>query len=190
MTYGRNWTDEELDALKRGIASGMSARAVGKLLGRGHKGIIAAARRYKLGPWPRVLSEQQMASPRNGPIPDDFVERWRQHSQEALALHYGYHRSVIGRWVERLGLVRVNTGQAISGAKPKPRKVAASDMGRAHAPAIIGEPLRNMSPAGRAADYLRRYGPVFRRDDGWMRATTRLTDAELIVRAQQKGWVL
>lgn len=121
--------------------------------------------------------------PRGLHAPEDFAEQARHMTRAALARHYGRDTHVIDRW-------RAETGAVVR----KPVIVASQDRGLSD----MFRPWRDGSLAGRAADYLRKWGPVFRCDEQghqtnagthWNRGgRTILTDAELIERAERNGF--
>lgn len=183
MGAGTRWTDADKHLLRRLVASGIGLKATAAKMDRSEGSVATAADRYG-AVWPK---KPKMARP------DDFAERWAEMSLKTLAAHYGTSSHATEKWARELGLSRPSSLQVTRKPKveqPKVSRVTSSDMGRVRATGIINAPIRDMSTEGRAADYLRRYGPVFRREDYWMRGTTRLTGAELIQRAQSKGWVL
>ena len=137
-------------------------------------------------------------------IPDDFAERWKTSSQIQLARHYVRSTSTISAWVERLGLHRPRGPHIVPKAPaPRPSRKRTSSVAVKSDPARLIKPdafrtapldrvQRDMSDAGQAADFLRRFGPVYRCDvrgrplsDGffWRRGNAVMTDAELIERA-------
>jgi hypothetical protein len=93
------------------------------------------------------------------------------------------------RWRREAGL----TG------RPEPVKTVKPSRRRenAYLVAPVDRASRDTSRAGDAAEYLRRYGPVYRCDvkgranpraDYWMRGSTVLTDNDIIERAERNGW--
>lgn len=138
-------------------------------------------------------------------VPDDFEANWRRMSIRALAAHYRRQCMTVVEWARELGLNRKDAPLRV--CKPKPAKVAKPRVVRIVKPtkettkplkpnAFQNVPVdrvqRDMSAAGQAADYLRRFGPVYRCDwrglplaDGffWRRGTAILTDQDLIERA-------
>ncbi|NYD88777.1 hypothetical protein [Sphingomonas melonis] len=144
------------------------------------------------------------------PPPSDFAEKWAEKTNAALCGHYRRGWNTIARWSKELGLVRpvrlpapravparkkrvtvdfVRSARERSGPPPqRPNAYQAATMTRA---------IRDMSPAGQAADYLRRFGPVVRCDERgrynengthWRRGSTVLTAADVIARAEFNGW--
>lgn len=120
-------------------------------------------------------------------IPADFAERAPRCTASELMEHYGVrdHRTI---------------RKMLASAGVESRRPALvphlGGMGRARAAPLCVN--RNTSRAGMAAEYLRRFGPVFRcaadgrqKPDGthWNRGgRTILTDAEIIERAERNGW--
>lgn len=142
-------------------------------------------------------------------VPDDFAEMWKTRGILQLAAHYGRNHHTIAIWINKLGLYRPRGRtlaqeaiRAVKEAKPKVVKLV-SPVSPPCAPSRFIKPdafrtapvdrvQRDMSPAGQAADYLRKFGPVYRCDvrgrplaDGffWRRGNAVLSDAEIIERA-------
>lgn len=121
-------------------------------------------------------------------IPADFDAVIRRLGSQQAARHYHASLATITRWRRELGFkpqARMNVSR---GPRAKPIH------------AFVQRPLiqnRDMSRAGLAADFLRRYGAVYRCDDNgkpnakgafWKRNYAVLTDDELIARATRLGW--
>lgn len=107
--------------------------------------------------------------------PPDFAEKAKTKTLPQLMSHYGLGCYVVKRMLKEAGVER----KPHDGVPWNKRKKDA------YAP-IIKE--RDMSEVARAVDYLRRYGPVSRKGNMWMRGNTRLDDQQIIERAKQKGW--
>jgi len=193
-----HWTPERMDEVRGLIAKGMTAREVSEATGLTRKAVIEAAKRYGLGPW-LVKPGSKPGDTRH--IPDDYAERWAVLSNKQLAAHYRKSGATVGVWNKLLGLVRP-TGKHVN---PKPAKTAPPKTITSatvkrwpahHKPAPMVS-NRDVTQAGLAADFLRRFGPVVRcRADGrydergthWRRGSTVLTADEVIERAQRNGW--
>lgn len=140
-------------------------------------------------------------------IPDDFAEVWKDKSVLKLAAHYNRNHSTISAWIKRLGLTRprgVKITKPIKAAPaPKPQTVPFERKAPpkrfvkpdAYRTTAVDHLQRDMSPAGQAADTLRRdRWTVFRCDDRgranpagklWLCGRVICTDAELIARAER-----
>lgn len=141
-----------------------------------------------------------MGGPR-APVPADFVANQALMSIPHLMAHYGVGRKVIRRWLDETGNKRVRPAKAE--AQPDKRKKAApAPLLRPTVGTFFLTPLafssrRDLSPVGRAAEFMQRDRPVFRCDERgqqaqngrfWMCGRVRLTDDELIERAEAKGF--
>ncbi|MDY7525510.1 hypothetical protein [Sphingomonas sp. 10B4] len=112
------------------------------------------------------------------PIPDGFALVAPTMTMKQLRLRFGRSSHVVHRW-----LTLTNT---------KPKKLQS---GYRNGP--TNAVLRDMTAVGQVADYLRRWGPVFRcnkvgqadpRGTHWRRGLAILTDVELTDRAVAKGY--
>lgn len=120
--------------------------------------------------------------------PEDFVtELKRLGGSKAAAAHYQASLKTITRWRTESGLT---FGRRV---KKRPR---GQGFGRPGGLPRV-EIFRDMSTPGHAADYLRRYGAVYRCDERgkpvpkgghWNRNGHVLTDADVIARASRLGW--
>lgn len=135
------------------------------------------------------------------PVPDDFAELQRRMTIHHLMAHYEVGRKIIRRWLEETGNKRVRFAKPAD--QPSQRKRGATAPAPKHnvstfllAPRAIAS-RRDLTPAGRAAEFMQRDRPVFRCDERgqqaengafWMCGRVRLTDAELIERAEAKGF--
>lgn len=115
------------------------------------------------------------------PVPADFAQRVRGLTASQAAATYGRGVVLVRRWAEEVGVT----------FKPSPRGFAGNS-----SPVRI-ESKRDMSRAGRAAEFLQRISFVYRCDakggpdkEGafWRRGSFVLTDAEIIERAERLGW--
>lgn len=160
-------------------------------------------------------------------IPDDFLARIQAHSQEETAHHYGVSVALIQKWCRTIGFKkppavkpvpewlkvdgpnltraqikqRASVGDTVldrwiaqTGITPMPPQIKMLKRGT-WKPAKHTAPIR--SKAEDAAEYLRRFGPVYRCDERgaakqggamWRRGSAVLTDAELIERAYANRW--
>jgi hypothetical protein len=152
---------------------------------------------YGCGPDMIYRWRRETNSPFIPHAPADFVTLYQTMTLEQLRKHYDRGWLCIKRWEKETGATR----------PPKPAKPAKQPAVRlVKATKASSTPLRpnafqnvpvdrvqrDMSPVGQAADYLRRFGPVYRCDvkgrplaDGffWRRGTAILTDQDLIERA-------
>jgi transposase len=194
MKVGRPPNTERHERVRALVAQGLSAREIAPIIGLARRTIIGMVYDHKLGPWksssgtPRVAIYQ---------IPDDFAEQFRNHTRLELRKMYGRSNTTITAWVNRLGLEKKRyNGVRATPAKHLPRTH------NAWRPSLTGrQPVdrahRDETPAGQAADYLRRFGPVIRcnaqgrydqHGDHWLRGSTLLTADEVIDRAVRNGW--
>lgn len=116
------------------------------------------------------------------PMPDGFALVAPRLTVKQLRQRYGRGQSVIARWLVEAGVEARRPIARHAGNYPLTMNK------RAH---------RDESRAGQAAEYLRRFGPVYRcrptgsaatRGNYWNRGGFVLTDAELIGRAERLGW--
>jgi hypothetical protein len=117
------------------------------------------------------------------PVPAGFALVASNLPMKRLREHYGRSESTIKAWCREANVKP-------RGAKPGPKST--------NKPwASPDRPCRDWSQAGQAAEYLRRFGPVYRCNDTgmpsqggrfWNRGGYILTDADLIARAERLGW--
>lgn len=182
----KQWSTTDLKRIRALIADGCNSREIAPVFNVSRKAIIHIAAKHGLGPW--------IAKPGSKPgdtthIPDDFAARYATSSIKALAAHYGRSTATVSTWCKRLGLSRP-VGLPV---KPKPRIVH-----HRYLTAPVDRAYVDTSLVGRAADYLRRFGPVYRCNaEGrpsiggrfWRRGGGGvLTDAEIIERAEYNGF--
>lgn len=196
---GQSWTGAELQRIKAHVASGMNAREISLVSGRTRKAIISAVQKHSLGPW--------VGKPGSRPgdtnhIPADFAEMWKTKSQRELAEHYGRSTSTINTWSKRLGLWHQRGAHIVREAPealpvPKPAKPLRIVKRNAYQTAPVDRAFRDTSHAGQAADFLRRFGAVYRCNERggadangsrWRRGSAILTSADIIERAERLGW--
>jgi hypothetical protein len=122
----------------------------------------------------------QKRSPGMG-APDNFAQIAASATISQLKLHYGVGDCVIKRWCAE--------------TNAEPRQPAYVVFRRNQFPPIKAH--RDCSQVGQAADFLRKYGAVYRcyesgraatKGTHWSRNGFVLTDAELISRAEHLGW--
>lgn len=112
------------------------------------------------------------------PAPDGFKLIAPTMTMKQLRMHYGRGVDMIGRWLNE------------TGTKPKTLQY-----GYRNGP--VNTTLRDMTKAGQAADFLKRWCPVYRCDERgrlkgsgsmWRYGDTVVTPAGLIERAEAKGF--
>lgn len=123
--------------------------------------------------------------------PDDFLIMLKQlGGSKAAARHYNASLKTITRWRLERGL---NPGQLV---KRRQRRKLGSPYGRPGGLPRV-EIFRDMTAAGFAADYLRKFGAVYRCGENgkpvakggfWNRNGRVLTDEDIISRAERLGW--
>lgn len=123
--------------------------------------------------------------PRNragSPAPDGFATTAPGLTIKELRERFGAGEATVLRWLRETGAQhrRVRFARTAS-----------------YILAPVDRPHRDLSAAGQAADYLRRFAPVIRCDatgrfdpngDHWLRGSTLLTGPEVIERAEYNGW--
>ncbi|MDQ2762682.1 MAG: hypothetical protein M3Y22_04085 [Pseudomonadota bacterium] len=144
------------------------------------KQVIARWRRESGTPKPRQLRTRSTFVPKL--MPENFAA-----IAPALQLHearafFGVGDGPLRRWAMNCGVTFRRPANANH---------------RATAIKVDRDDSRDMSRAGMAADYLKRFGPVFRcnergnpegRPTHWRRGSFVLTDQEIIERAERNGW--
>ena len=102
-----------------------------------------------------------------------------------LQVRYARSEATIRRWCRELG---------VSAKRPPQSSSGSANHRFSPAPPLV---RRDETLAGRAAEYLRRFGPVVRcnhlgnydpRGIHWRRGSTILTAAEIVERAKRNGW--
>ena len=125
--------------------------------------------------------------------PSGFATDAPNMSRRELSEKYSVGGKTVARWLEEEGVrtkpvVRSKIVEAARRARSRPtvRFRAGAD-----------RPLRDITYAGQAADYLRRFGPVIRCDDRgrfnlkgdhWRRGSTILRPDDVVERARRNGW--
>lgn len=164
--------------------------------------------REKIGITRQMLRDHlaQVSGRGRKPIPEGFAEYQRGRTVEDVARHFGLHEKTAKRMFAELGINRqkqYNEARAAQAAQRKAAKSApkpaSSSVDRS---AFIGtgkidRPHIDVTPAGQAAEFLRRFGPVVRCDERgrydpagnrWRRGSALLTADEIIQRAIRNGW--
>lgn len=143
-------------------------------------------RRYDVGRstiarWRRAVGMQGRTEFKPKVIPDNFAAVAPALTMAEARALYGVADELLRRW------------EAATGVKLRRLRVVLP-AGRLK---MDRDNRRDMSRAGLAADYLRRFGPVFRCDQHgkpsdkgthWARGRYVLTGAEIIDRAERNGW--
>lgn len=182
------WTLEERTHIRQWVAQGLTAPQIAEKVGRKATTVRAFVLLNNLGPWVR---KHETKNP-----PEGFADLWRTMSQSQLSDHYNRASSVIQTWCKQLGLKRptgVHLSRGPKVAKPAKRPSHVVSYHRA-APIPI---VRDNSEAGLAAQYLQRFGSVYRctetgradqQGTHWRRGCAVLTAEEIIERAIYNGY--
>lgn len=121
------------------------------------------------------------------PVPDGFMSILRRTGSHGAAQHYHASLATVTRWRREIEL------------KPQARMKKGIGQSRTDR-GFVARPLiqiRDMTLAGQAADYLRRFGSVYRCNEvgnavtkgtHWRRGFSVMDDNELIRRAERLGW--
>jgi len=121
------------------------------------------------------------------PVPEDFLAVLRKLGSQGAARHYHSSLATVTRWRRELDL--------------KPQYRAKKGIGQSRFRGFTERPLinhRDLTMAGQAVEFLRRYGAVYRCDgDGkpnakgshWRRNYSILSDEQVIYQATRLGWV-
>lgn len=144
---------------------------------------------HVLARWRRTTGIKPPSRVRGSAIPQSFRLAAQAMTHRQLAEHFGRGKLAISAWCKHLGI------------KPVPEKRVY------HAPHVVGRAdrafhrttpvIRDETRIGRAVDFLRHYGPLYRCGPGgaamtkglhWNRNGFVLTDAEVIERAVRLGW--
>ncbi len=190
MTYVK-WSPASIATVREMMAEGKSGPEIAAAVGRNLSSVHALFRRF---------GDHQARTKPTAEIPTDLREKWEVMSTRALAAHYGRSVATVAAWCHRSGLVRTAAWRSPSSqAKPAQPKTKAPTpplrIGTQRRPDVRSAPtitVRDLSPVGQAAEYLRQFGPVYRCSDSgladvagklWRRGNAILTDAELIERA-------
>lgn len=133
------------------------------------------------------------------PVPADLAEVAAGKGVRTVAKHYGVGVSTVRSWVKEKGLPRLRSGHSLVVAPAAP-STATLLRQRAAINRIAPKPEpghRHGGDVGRAAEFLQRRDPIWRcRADGtadpkgghWRFLGRVKTDAEIIERAEAKGW--
>lgn len=122
------------------------------------------------------------------PVPADFAQVLRNLGSQGAAKHYQTSLTTLTRWRREIGLMRHERAVKVIMTKTvRPR-------------AFVERPLllvRDITLPGQAADFLRRWGAVYRCDatgkanakgTHWRRFYSVLTDDEIVRTATRLGW--
>lgn len=128
------------------------------------------------------------------PVPADYATATAGMSRRAVAKLHGVSEDTAERWDREQQVVR----DCYRGGRPRAVKpVRRVSIVPTYMTAPVDRPHLDMSYAGRAAEYLRRFGPVIRCDangrfaiDGthWRRGSTLLDAAQIVDRAVRNGF--
>jgi len=144
--------------------------------------------------WSAEVGRQRLPShtPVIIPMPADFPEH-ASLTLEQLMEKYGRARAVLRRWRKEAGYIPGKPKVVEPAQVPCPAPLQVHGLKRM---AGVGAPLpyrRDMTKAGRAAEYLQQFGGVWRCAESgkpdpegkfWRRGNAVLTDAEIIERAE------
>lgn len=120
------------------------------------------------------------------PVPEDFMVILRQLGSQGAARHYRASLATVTRWRRELDI--------------RPQVRAKKGIGQSRYRGFTERPLmqhRDLSQAGQAAEYLRRYGAVYRCDEEgrpnakgshWRRNFSVLGDDDVVRQATRLGW--
>lgn len=124
------------------------------------------------------------------PMPDGFALVAQSMTMRELRERYSRSEPVVRRWCQLAGVTPRRVG-----TKERVQLGLASRAARNFSPVNVSH--RDMSRAGQAADFLRRFGPVVRcnsggrydpKGDHWRRGCSILAAAEVIERAERLGF--
>ena len=196
MSYVK-WTPAKVETVRAMMAEGKSGPEIAEAVGRNLSSVHALFRRF---------GDHKDRTRPSSEIPTDLREKWEVMSTRALAAHYGRSVGTVSAWCHRSGLVRDQSWRSPSfRSKPKPEAVPTPITAEKPAPFRRGTQrkpdyrnaptitVRDLSVVGQAAEYLRRFGSVYRCDERgvatptgtfWRRGSAILSDAELIERAE------
>lgn len=195
---GRYYTAEQLEQVRAMVAAGKTAREIGKVFGRTRESVVRIVSRHNLGKWAHGPTDMK-------PVPDGFAEMWAKHPQKELCRIYRASSTAVQRWVTQSGLKRPSHVRVkpkvpkavVAASAPVPRaKRPARIVNRVTAP--IDRPHLDNTLPGRAAEFLRRFGPVTRCNAAgrydpngafWSRSgSLPLNAEEVVARARRNGW--
>jgi len=126
--------------------------------------------------------------------PADYATASIGISRRKLAKMHGVSEDTAERWDREHGIVRP---RHLPGRKPAEKPVRRVSVVPAYMTAPVDRPHLDMSYAGRAAEYLRKFGPVIRCNERghfdisgayWRRGSTLLNAAQIIERAARNGF--
>lgn len=143
--------------------------------------------------WRKTLAFEAPLGPKLKQMPEGFAEAQKGKSIVQLAELYGCGKLPVSRWLKEIGIQRE---RFVSVAVVKPAKPAHL-VRNVHMTTPVDRAVKDGSRAGLAADFLRKFGPVYKCNDRgsadiagshWRRGSSILTDAEIIERAEYNGW--
>lgn len=122
-------------------------------------------------------------------VPADFIEVLRARGSAGAAKHYRSSLGTVTRWRRQMSLTPF-----VPAKKPVRTVSGAGSFMGYRRPIFVN---RDLSRVGQAADFLRKYGAVYRcgprgnpqpKGEFWNRNGHVLTDDEIISRASRLGW--
>jgi hypothetical protein len=192
------WTEEQISALCEALRTSPSQRDAAAALGLTYKAVVARIHVLREAGETRLPSPCRKPGKAMLPIPDDFAERASHTSNARLIARYGVCKGTIARWRRETGTVRRQVRPRPAAAPIEAREPRAASPRSGHARFKVDRVgNRGTSQAGEAAEFLRRFGPVYRADEHgnpkgrpthWRRGSFVLTDQEIIERAERNGW--
>jgi transposase len=195
------WTDERTEQMCDLLREGLGYRVIAEKLGCSRSSIAGRVKRLRRSDL-TILPQNRREPARTNldlALPADFAAVAEGNSQEEIAAHYGVGIKTVCRWLDDAGLDRTARHAAparVQKSRQRNSTIPTAANGRLAIDRPSGLRLM-MSPAAPAAEFLQRYGPVYRCDaDGnpdprgthWRRGSFVLTDDELMQRARDKGW--
>ena len=155
-------------------------------------------RRYSAGDstvrkWRKQLALAVPSGPKVKQMPAGFAEMQQGKSIIELSEIYRCGKLPVSRWLKELGIKRE---RFVSVPRLKPAKPAHL-VRNAYMTTPVDRAIKDGSRAGLAAEFLKKYGPVYRctamgatdpKGTHWRRNSSILTDAEIIERAEYNGW--
>jgi hypothetical protein len=115
------------------------------------------------------------------PMPDNFADLARTMTRREAGSFWQRHPETLDRWAAEKGITFRKQVNVISGRRATK----------------VRDTARDMSRAGQAAEFLQKFGPVFRcngtgqpdaKGEHWRRGSSVLSHEEIIARAERNGW--
>ncbi|MES3054926.1 hypothetical protein O6V14_04720 [Sphingomonas faeni] len=131
-----------------------------------------------------------------GEMPESFAVDAGRMTQRELAAKYHAAPQTIRRWQRAIGIVFQSGRAGVNVARANTAKPAHL-VRNAYQTTPVDRAVKDGSRAGMAADYLRKFGAVYRctpmggadlKGSHWRRGSAILTDAEIVERAEYNGW--